>query len=226
MEIGPAGPAGETVEREQAAPSGPGRGSAVVHWRGRRRPSGEPPPLPRSLETTGRSLVLLTSALVVLWVVAVVSGVGRSITLAEQAFIDWVAGLRTGTLTQLALAVHALGSLWVVRVLRWSTVLALVAFRRFRHLFVFLGTSLAVTGLVTVAQYLLQRPRPLDVVILGSWEGFSHPSRPMANLAVSSMAVLYTLIPQGRVLLSLAVMAGIISALAVAIFNLRAVGLL
>ena len=188
-----------TERASVVAPGGQaGAGAAVVRRSGRRRPSGEPPPLPRRLERSGRSLLALSVAFLILWIAAVVTPLGERVTAVEQSLIETVAGARADTLTRLALALHGLGSLWVMRVMRWATVLALITFRRFRHLFVFLGASLAVTAIVTVVQFVLQRPRPLGVEILGSWEGYSHPSRPLANLTLSLVAILYTLLPPGR----------------------------
>jgi tRNA A-37 threonylcarbamoyl transferase component Bud32 len=44
----------------------------------------------------------------------------------------------------------------------------------------------------------LARPRPLEIEILGNWEGGSHPSRPLAALAVTLVGIAYTLVPAGR----------------------------
>ncbi len=94
--------------------------------------------------------------------------------------------------------VHALGSRWTIRVLFWSTVVALVVLRRFRHLFVFLGATLAVTALTGLLAYMFVWPRPLGVEILGDWSGYANPSRPVAALTAILMGVLYSLAPAGR----------------------------
>src|SRR6266536_3284759 len=181
----------------------------------RRRPSGEAPPLPRKLSRSGAYWLILVAVIVVLWTVIALEPaagpvgpgeiprgtgfrLGVTISRADQAVVEWLAGLRSGALTHLARAVHAFGSRWVVRVLYWAVVLALVVFRRFRHLFVFLGATLAVIVLAAGAAALLERPRPFGVQILGSWEGFSQPSRPVAVLTAVLVGMLYTLVPQGR----------------------------
>jgi tRNA A-37 threonylcarbamoyl transferase component Bud32 len=76
--------------------------------------------------------------------------------------------------------------------------LALVALRRFRHLFVFLGATLAVTASTAFAAYFFVWPRPLGVEIIGDWTGYAHPSRPVAVLTATLVGMLYSLVPRGR----------------------------
>ncbi len=117
---------------------------------------------------------------------------------ADAAVLRVVAQLRTDVLTDVMLALHALGSEWPSRILRWGTVLALLGLRRFRHLLVFLGVMLVVTSVSSTMALLIGRPRPVGVEILGSWDGYSHPSAPVISLGLSLMGVLYTLVPAGR----------------------------
>jgi tRNA A-37 threonylcarbamoyl transferase component Bud32 len=42
------------------------------------------------------------------------------------------------------------------------------------------------------------RMRPVGLAILGPWQGYSQPSRPVATLALALAGVLYTLVPVGR----------------------------
>ena len=49
-------------------------------------------------------------------------------------------------------------------------------------------------GLLLIAS----RPRPFDVTMIGSWEGFSAPSLPMGGLAVVIAGIVYMLVPPGR----------------------------
>ena len=101
-------------------------------------------------------------------------------------------------LTNVMRGVHALGSLWTVRVLFWATVAVLVVTRRFRHLFVFVGAVVGVIALSSLLAYLFMRPRPLEVEILGDWTGAAHPARPVAVFAATVVGMLYSLVPQGR----------------------------
>jgi membrane-associated phospholipid phosphatase len=154
----------------------------------RRRPTGAPPPLPRSLQPTG---VWWAAAAVVL------VSLGVAVTVWDDAVVRWLAGLRLPGLTGLMEAVVAsTGSVGVVGALRWATVIALLALRRIRHLLVFVGSFLAVLLVVRLAT--VDRPRPFGVELRGSWAGWAMPSRPVAILAATLVGVLYTLVPVGR----------------------------
>ena len=180
----------------ERAPARPAR----VRQGGRlRRPSGEAPPLPRSLHTSGRWWLAATTVVLALWIVVANNRTtGLLVVGLDQATVERLAGLRTAMLTDVMQAVHALGSRWTIRALFWATVAALVVLRRFRHLFVFLGATLAVTALTGIFAYLFVWPRPLGVEILGDWSGYANPSRPVAALTATLMGMLYSLAPAGR----------------------------
>jgi tRNA A-37 threonylcarbamoyl transferase component Bud32/membrane-associated phospholipid phosphatase len=116
----------------------------------------------------------------------------------DTARLRWVATLRTDWLTDLASGAAALGSHWTIRVLRWGTILGLVVFKRWRHLFVFLGSILAIEILTHEIAISLARPRPLGITILGDWEGFAMPSQPVAALAGTLVGMVYALVVPGR----------------------------
>jgi tRNA A-37 threonylcarbamoyl transferase component Bud32/membrane-associated phospholipid phosphatase len=174
--------------------------SAVRRSGRRRRPTGAPPPLPRSIQPTG---VWWAAAAVVLVTLARITfgwardSLGMAVTVWDDAVVRWMAGLRLPGLTGLMEAVVAsTGSVGMVGALRWATVIALLALRRFRHLLVFVGSFLAVLLLVRLAT--VDRPRPFGVELRGSWAGWAMPSRPVAILAATLVGVLYTLVPVGR----------------------------
>jgi membrane-associated phospholipid phosphatase/tRNA A-37 threonylcarbamoyl transferase component Bud32 len=172
----------------------------VAPGRRRRRPSGEAPPLPRALHASGRWWLVATSLVLVLWSVALTNLSTRLVIIdLDTAVVQRLAELRTAMLTDVMQAVHALGSRWTIRALYWATVLVLLVFRRFRHLFVFVGATLAVIGLNALLVFAFQRPRPYGVEILGDWTGFAHPSQRVAVLTATLMSMLYSLAPQGRV---------------------------
>jgi tRNA A-37 threonylcarbamoyl transferase component Bud32/membrane-associated phospholipid phosphatase len=165
----------------------------------KRRPSGEAPPLPRDLRATGRYWLLLASIVVLAWVVVyTVSPVGVSGTRADLAILRGLARMRTSVLNDVMRTVMAFGSVWVVLTLRWVTILVLLFFKRFRHLFVYLGSVLFVSLVVDIVALTIARPRPLGIDILAPWEGSSHPSQPMAVLAVTLIGIAYTLVVPGR----------------------------
>jgi tRNA A-37 threonylcarbamoyl transferase component Bud32/membrane-associated phospholipid phosphatase len=139
----------------------------------------------------------------------------------DQAVVQWVAGLRTPLLTDVMQVLHALGSRWTIRVLFWLTVVALLVMRRFRHLFVFLGSILAVTALTSFFAFLFAWPRPLAVEILGDWSGYAHPSKPVAVFTATLMGMLYSLVPAGRLRhLGKPVIAALVTVLAISLIYL------
>src|SRR6266508_4347295 len=177
---------GGSGSREQPAPA---RSARVAPGRRRRRPSGEAPPLPRSLHTSGRWWLVGTGLVLVIWIVVLSNLTTRLAVIDfDQAMVQQVAELRTAALTDVMQAVHALGSRWTIRVLYWITVIVLLVFRRFRHLFVFIGATLVVIAVHAVLVFVFVRPRPYGVEILGDWTGFAHPSRPVAVLTATLMS--------------------------------------
>ena len=166
----------------------------------RRRPTGKPPPLPRSIQLTGLWWALAAVVLVTLARVAfgpARRSLGVAVTVWDDAVVRWLAGLRLPGMTGFMEAVVAsTGSVGMVGALRWATVIALLALRRFRHLVVFVGSFLAVLLVVRLAT--VDRPRPFGVDLRGSWAGWAMPSRPVAILAATLVGVLYTLVPVGR----------------------------
>ena len=201
-------------------PAATGRAQRVS--RARRRPSGEAPPLPRTLNRSGRLWLAAAGAVLLLWV-GILSNERTALAVLEvdHQVVSWVAGMRTPLLTDLMQVLHPLGSRWTLRILFWTTVAALVVLRRFRHLFVFLGATLTVTALSGFFAYLFVWPRPLGVVILGDWSGYAHPSRQVAALTAALMGMLYSLLPTGRLRrIGKPVIAGLVVALSVSLIYL------
>ncbi|MDP8987221.1 MAG: hypothetical protein M3N11_02605, partial [Actinomycetota bacterium] len=165
---------------------GPSRGAsgagalppfAVVSRSGRRRrPSGEPPPLPHPINTSGWVYLAAAGGVLavwaLLWVGRGVEPLSDALLRADLAVLRWFDRLRTDALTAVMHDVHALGSERTAQILRWGTVLALLVLRRFRHLLVFLGVILVVGTVTTASSLAIGRPRPIGVEILGSWDGY------------------------------------------------------
>ena len=80
---------------------------------------------------------------------------------------------------------------------RIGTIIALIAVRRFRHVFAVLLAIILVQVVVDNLQIVIGRPRPFFPII-GDWEGPSHPSGPVARFGVTAAAMAYTLVPRGR----------------------------
>lgn len=164
----------------------------------RRRPSGEREPLPRDLRASGKLWLLVGVGTALLWASlfafpASADWWTRWDLAVLQRFVD----LRTGWGVDLAQTLHALGSWWLLRPLRWATLAVLAVFRRWRHLAVALLSLLLLGSVVEVMSTAIARPRPL-VPLLAPWEGYAHPSAPVAALAVTFAVMVLALVPPGR----------------------------
>ena len=132
-----------------------------------------------------------------MWVLLAITGIDRDVDRFDHAIVEWAAGLRTPFLTRLFRRLQVLGSPEAVLALRWCTLLVALMFRRFRQALVYVGCILVSSALASVLSQLLGRARPLESEILGSWSGFSHPSRPMIDMSVCLIGLTYCLVPRG-----------------------------
>ena len=181
---------------DQADAPGTGRGRANR----RRRPSGEPPPLPRNLERSGQAYLALGAVVIALWGAAFyIAPFSDVVTRLDLRVAEAAERARFEPLTTVVRWVHLLGSEWTIRPLRWALIVALLVLRRFRHLLVLLTTTLVISVLTLNLADAIARPRPLGVEALVGWRGFSHPSAPVAAFAITAVGILYTLLPHGEV---------------------------
>jgi tRNA A-37 threonylcarbamoyl transferase component Bud32/membrane-associated phospholipid phosphatase len=154
--------------------------------------------LPHHINHSIRWYLALAAVCGALWAAMSVPAALGVITRADLSILRAVAGVRTGWLTRVMLDLNALESLWTARLLAWATIAVLVAFRRFRHLAAYLVVFLAGALLISAMMAQIGRMRPTGIAILGPWQGYSQPSRPVAALALALVGVLYTLVPAGR----------------------------
>ena len=181
--------AGETAALRAQSPTRASR---------RRRPSGEAPPLPRQLNNSGRFWLALAGAMVVfLLALGLSNGMIVLLDAGERPLLSGLAALRNGPTTAVFRAVNDAVSP-VILVTWWISLAIMLIWRRWRHLFVWIGTMFLVSELRRLAAGLIERPRPLGVPIIDSWQGFAMPSRPVAVLAATLVNVLYALVPAGR----------------------------
>ena len=164
----------------------------------RRRPTGEPPPLPRKLGRSGKVWLALTALLPVALVWLSPQGQPRATMRFETAVLRSVAALRADWLTPVMRVFAALGTAWSVTILGGGLVAALIVFRRWRHLVAFLACLSLVGAAGTGINFATRRPRPYGVTVIGDWVGFSMPSMPVAILATCVMGVAYSLVVPGR----------------------------
>lgn len=169
-------------------------GAAAVS---RRRPSGEPPPLPRPVNTTTRlcgALVLAGAALSI--ALATDPGV-RAVTQIDLAVLDAAERVRGDALTDAAGAVIAAGSTTTFRVLAWVVLGVLLVTRRFQHLFAAFALLLSVPLVLAGLREVLGRMRPAGVEIIGRWEGYAYPSRPVTEITLVLTLAVLVLVPSG-----------------------------
>jgi len=164
----------------------------------RRRPSGEREALPREFRATGAFwLVIAFSALLVWALLFALPGSPDWWTRQDLKVLLRLEDLRTDAATAVLKAVNLLSSDLMIRVLRWGTLIALLFYKRWRHLVAGIAVFLIVEWTSTAMMNAVARPRPL-VEILVPWEGYAHPSIPLASLAATFGVMGYSLIPRGR----------------------------
>jgi membrane-associated phospholipid phosphatase len=168
----------------------------------RRRPSGEPPPLPHHLQTSGIRWLVAMVVLVVLAIVVFAGGlrgIAVDVAVADAAVVGRLAGIDLPGFQGLMRGLAALSSWWVLNILSYALVLVLLVLRRFRHMIIWLvlTTLLALIGMGILGP-VAQRPRPFGVEIREGWGGWAMPAMQVTFFAVGLVAILYSLVPEGR----------------------------
>src|SRR3954449_12131904 len=181
-------PEGEPVEQREHSRLG---------FHSYRRPTGAPPPLPRSIGFTG-GLWLLVTFLVVglasLWLHFSLAAMHQ----VDGFVSDVVVDLRMGWLNGTTRFFNTSASTGGIAVFGAAVLLSAAWFRRWRHVIICV-VSIAVVQLAAGGLYLVaSRPRPFGVVPIAGWEGFSSPSMPIAGLAAVGTSAIYMLVIQGR----------------------------
>ena len=173
-----------------SSPEHPRTALAEIH----RRPSGTPPPLPK--EAGWLRWVVLFGVVFVVGIALTISiRSTEGIQSIDQAVLRWFADRRNDGFTSLAKALYLPTSLAVVLTVRWVVVIALALVGRLRHLVVFLATFVISDWLVARVLF-TPLPRP-GVPVLQGPETYGFPSRPIASLAVTLVAMVFVLVPRG-----------------------------
>ncbi|MCJ7781680.1 MAG: hypothetical protein MUQ27_12740, partial [Acidimicrobiia bacterium] len=164
----------------------------------RRRPSGEKEPLPREFRGTGTFWLLIALSSLLIWALLfALPGSADWWTRHDMRLLLRLEDMRTDAATTVLKGVNLITGDLALRVVRWGIIIALIFYKRWRHLVaaiaVFLLIDLVSTGMANA----VARPRPL-VEILVSWEGYAHPSLPLASLAATLGVVGYSLVPEGK----------------------------
>ncbi|HEX2785104.1 MAG TPA: phosphatase PAP2 family protein, partial [Ilumatobacteraceae bacterium] len=194
-EVGVPGRGQATSRESGATPSRAGRETT------RRRPSGAPPALPRDLRTTGAGWLICAAVAILVTVLIFRNGVrGAAITatVVDDTVVRWMSDIDLPGIHAIARGVNYASSWWAIEVTIWLLTVALIVFRRWRHLLIYLVVS-QVAQLTHAQLYdLTTQPRPFGVPLRGSWGGWSLPSIQMLSLAGLSVIALYTLVPAGQ----------------------------
>ena len=188
----------EAVTSPGGAPVLPA-GTSVRRTGRQRRPTGAPPPLPHPIAVSTTAWLIL--AVVVLAGAFVVSLHGPSLRVGDQAstwVLNRLASIRTPWLTDVANGIKVAGSSWGVTVIGLTAVALIMAFRRWRHLLVFVSSLFFLEIVGQWIYFALSRPRPYGVPIIASWGGYSAPSPPVAVLTIFLMGAVYCLAVPGR----------------------------
>jgi hypothetical protein len=171
----------------------------VEERRKRRRPTGAPPPLPKTIGRSGKQWLVALAVLTTWIIVLMAFRPARLFTeRVDNEVLKVIARLRTGWLTDVMRFVDRLATGWTLTIVALTLFVLLVVFRRWRHLFTLFGGIFAAQLIGLVLYYTFTRPRPIGVTIIGRWAGYSLPSPPIAVLAMVMTGIAYTLVVPGR----------------------------
>jgi hypothetical protein len=155
----------------------------------RRRPVGEPPPLPRDLHGPATLWILTVLLLGAIYVWGKYGGptAGQFQRWLDRVITSLIPDLSSGLSTTGRLLAGNVG-LWLLIAIRWGTAVALISWKRWRHFAVFVGSVALVTVIV----------RWFPTAGIEKSGINRHPAYAAASLAVTVMGVVYGLIPAGR----------------------------
>ncbi len=158
--------------------------------RRRRRPVGEPPPLPRDLRGSATLWILTLFLLGVIYVWGKYGGptAGQFQRWLDRSITSVIPDLRGGRLSTTRRILESNVGLGLLIAIRWGTAVALISWKRWRHFAVFVGSVALVTVIV--------RWFPTAGVVKSGIA--KHPAYAAASLAVTIMGVVYGLVPGGR----------------------------
>ncbi len=160
----------------------------------RRRPSGDPPPLPH--EAGLRPQLWVGAAVILLGVLLnVLVRTTDLLATVSQHTLEWFDNLRTPALTDLAKAVNLLTSFTAVMALRTGAAIVLIVYRHFRLLVVYLATLVIVDWVVTRLLWVALPPPTVKPLVDGAPYGF--PSRAVSALAITLFSMAFVLWPGG-----------------------------
>lgn len=155
----------------------------------RRRPVGEPAPLPRDLSGIAPFWILVVLVLAVGYVAGRETGLlGRAQRAVDAGVAEMLAAPSAEAAGRIGRTIDRVLPWELLIVLRWLVAVALIAFRRWRHLAIFVGSVVVVT--------LVVRWFPTAGIVGTGVTG--RPSEAIAGTAVTMLGIVYGLAPAGR----------------------------
>jgi len=156
----------------------------------RRRPVGEPPPLPRDLRGPATLWILTLFLLGAIYVWGKYGGptAGQFQRWLDRSITSVIPDLSGGWLSTTGRFLASNVGLWLLIAIRWGTAGALILWKRWRHLAVFVGSVALVTVIV--------RWFPTAGILKSGIA--KHPAYAGASLAVTVMGLVYGLVPAGQ----------------------------
>ena len=136
----------------------------------RRRPSGAAPPLPRALRRTGVGWLVGAVVAIVVTVLIYRNGVrGAAITVIviDNTVVRWMSDIDVPGINGMARSVSYAASWWVIEVTVWLLTVALIVFRRWRLLVIYLVVSQIAVFVHDRLYVLTTQPRPFGVAAAG-----------------------------------------------------------
>src|SRR5947209_2098143 len=129
----------------------------------RRRPSGEPPPLPRPIVASTRWYIAVAGVTLAFWFAMTTTAVAGVVTRVDLAVLRELTRMRADWLTSVMRAINEVASSWPIRTMAWATIIVLLAVRHFRHLLVYLALLVGTTVVLEAVEVSVGRMRPAGV---------------------------------------------------------------
>jgi tRNA A-37 threonylcarbamoyl transferase component Bud32/membrane-associated phospholipid phosphatase len=165
----------------------------------RRRPSGEPPPIPHELNRAAVAAVVAFCFFALIWLWVFLSDQPAIwITRFDLRLMRPLVDHRIDGLDPVMEWVNHVGTHWLTVVVGWIVLIGALLARRVRHAVLLIASLSLSAAIVNVVAAQIKRPRPLGFEIRGDWQGFAQPSRPLALVAAALVACTLTLVPKRR----------------------------
>ena len=121
-----------------------------------------------------------------------------NVIVVDDTIVRWMSNVDLPGIDGVARGVSYAASWWTIQLTILVLDVALIVFRRWRLLVIYLVVSQLAQLLAARLYDVATLPRPFGVPLRGSWGGWSMPSIQMMAIAGLWVVALYTLVPEGR----------------------------